>query len=349
MIAVHNMILVMVENLSRGRAGKLGMSLPFCGLAVGLIVPLVLAASPAWAQEVIEIGSDRTCEQCSIEFKRVATLGSLGDPVSPTLIARVAVDSRGRFFVAPLFDPAVVAMYSEHGEFVKTVGRRGEGPGEFKTIMRAAVGPGDSVHVFEAGGRYSLFTPAMDTFVALRRMPFLVQDVSFLPDGRFVANAMPSRVIPTKEPLHLVTSEGAITRSFGIGDLDAVGPEQIEAAVRRLGEAASGRIWAAHIIRYHVELWAPDGTHHLTLVRVADWYPPRTGEYGGSPFETKPEPRISALWEDGEERLWVVTVVSDRDWKPTRTRRRVFALHPDSPVSARFFFFGDVNAERPPQ
>lgn len=75
-------------------------------------------------------------------------------------INNVGADDAGRIYV--LDGPARrVAVFSREGQFLRTVGRGGEGPGEITGSGTLAVGPDGSVHVFDYGkGALVRFGPA---------------------------------------------------------------------------------------------------------------------------------------------------------------------------------------------
>ncbi|HEX2079622.1 MAG TPA: hypothetical protein VHG08_17985, partial [Longimicrobium sp.] len=91
------------------------------------------------------------------------------------------VDSRGRVYVGDWF-AARVAVLDSAGRLVGTVGRRGLGPGEFRSIRGVQVLPGDSVLVFDpSAARLSVFAPGqsrpayvVNVGAAARSVPFYI-------------------------------------------------------------------------------------------------------------------------------------------------------------------------------
>jgi hypothetical protein len=69
------------------------------------------------------------------------------------------VDSRGRIYVGDRLKAGVVVL-SPDGRYLRTIGKRGQGPGEFDYIRNVQVLPGDSLLVYDAGiNRLSVFPP----------------------------------------------------------------------------------------------------------------------------------------------------------------------------------------------
>lgn len=83
-----------------------------------------------------------------------------------TLFQRVTgldVDSRGRIYVGDWF-AARVAVLDSTGTLAGTMGRKGLGPGEFRSIRGVQVLPGDSVLVYDPNAaRVSVFAPGQAT------------------------------------------------------------------------------------------------------------------------------------------------------------------------------------------
>jgi hypothetical protein len=78
-------------------------------------------------------------------------------------VAALTTDSRGRIYVGDL-SRAEVSVLAEDGSLLRTLGRSGEGPGEFKWINNVQILPGDSLLVYDRGlGRITVFAPGSDT------------------------------------------------------------------------------------------------------------------------------------------------------------------------------------------
>ncbi|MBW3656900.1 MAG: hypothetical protein KY444_12440 [Gemmatimonadetes bacterium] len=77
-------------------------------------------------------------------------------------ITGIDVDSRGRVYVADWFAARVIVLGPD-GDVVRSIGRKGLGPGEFRGIRGVQVLPGDSVLVYDPGAaRLSVFPPDAD-------------------------------------------------------------------------------------------------------------------------------------------------------------------------------------------
>src|SRR5688572_12321809 len=113
-----------------------------------LLVHIVasLTASTAVAQTRISVSSNLACAACLIDLRLERTLGAPTDPVSPIRFeTNVVRDSYGRFYLAPTNHYALVAVYDSLGNFLRTIGRPGQRPGEFTFVSRVEVTPGDTL------------------------------------------------------------------------------------------------------------------------------------------------------------------------------------------------------------
>lgn len=91
-----------------------------------------------------------------------------------TALDELAVDRGGRLLIA---EPAAgeARIYARDGRLLRRLGRRGDGPGEFRRPMSATFGPGGSVYVSDTGSpRVTRFAsgPMLDTVFPLAQAFF---------------------------------------------------------------------------------------------------------------------------------------------------------------------------------
>lgn len=188
------------------------MSRPF-----GLLVPFLwcLAALPIGAQQVptrwiTEVRSDAPV----LHLSEVVRLGSLDGPHDAFgRIMDVKLSSSGRILVADDQSRHVV-VFGPEGRYIGTMGRKGQGPGEFQSPWQVAADPRDSVFVWDAGlARISVFDPDLQFRRSFRVPPqWVVNGIRFLPDGRLLVAAY-----GRNEPgaLHVLSRSGTWERTFG--------------------------------------------------------------------------------------------------------------------------------------
>jgi hypothetical protein len=288
-------------------------------VALALALSLSAAVPLSCQNNVRVVPSSPACPACKVVLEPVVTLGRSGDPAL-TRLTKVAMDSRGQFFVGPTFERGEIVMYDAGGRFVRRFGRPGQGPGEFRgPIHMLRVGPGDSIHVFE-GPRHTVLAPALRAFGSVRVLEILPNDLAFLADGRLVAQHMVMGRGGIGQPLHFVGDGGRIAQSFA--GTEKWDPTRIYLGLRAIAPASGNRVWSAHAGAYRVELWEPGGSNPLTLVRNASWFQPWEHEVRRS-AEALERPRIADVAEDRQGRLWVSILVRDPKHRRARETREV--------------------------
>lgn len=105
------------------------------------------------AQEPVRVSTVVVCGDCVITMDTVVTLGGLEGEGTEVIAfsSAVAIGPGGRILVTDFLIPRIF-LFDMAGTFPRTVGRRGEGPGEYSLIHHVNVGP-RYIHVFEHGGR----------------------------------------------------------------------------------------------------------------------------------------------------------------------------------------------------
>ena len=183
---------------------------------------LLLAASSAAAapslpaQEPVRVSSDVVCGECVITIDTVLTLGGLyGEGVEAIHeTSTIVVDARERILIANAVHPRIY-VFDMEGRFLRTVGRRGEGPGEYHWISHINAGP-RYIHVFEFHRGRTLLDHDFG-FVRRDRFPGQVNQ-AFATDSEVVAFAawVPSPAAAGHR-LHLLAPSGEM-ESLGDGD-----------------------------------------------------------------------------------------------------------------------------------
>lgn len=280
--------------------------------------PILLLASGALAQERVEIPSKPSCPNCKITLSRVATLGRVTDPGSVMLHSRLVRDSRGQFYVAPTSNPGEIFVYDARGRYLRSLGRRGGGPGEFEVITELAIARGDTVHVFDGKLRRRTVISPDGAFVRSSASRGTVSEAVVRVDGTIAVNLASPDPELFGLPIHILDPSGRIVRSFGAAGATAgVGVD----GIRHLARAGRDRIWSARTNRYELQLWDSSGRLLQTLVRDADWFQPWTKPAPGAPWESPPAPAIRSIWVDSIGRVWTVISVADKNWKPRPGQR----------------------------
>jgi hypothetical protein len=285
------------------------------------LVAFVLPATAGAPDQIIVDGS-RTCRDCRILATKLAVIGRPDDTVvlDPRL-GSPAVDSRGRFYF-PSVKPPGVLIFDSAGKYLRTLGRKGKGPGELESAEAVQVGTNDSVYVVHAGG-IEVYTSDLKT---ARRIESKGSWAFFVPirlsDGRFVRPRMEDD--KNGAWVEILTPQGLPAGRLSSGS-DAASsfrksPQMATFSIVR--EGIDGSLWRGRNWAYVVERWTPDNRLATVIVRRNE----KMGEWGTTPLDanTPPPPRIIDLQQDSAGLLWVVGGVPGPKW------REAYAEYPRS-------------------
>ena len=153
------------------------------------LAAVTLAAPATHAQEVLAIHPAQT--PGDLKLDEILSIGSLaGEHDAFGRVTDVALDGRGRILVADDFGRHY-KVFDPSGSYLATVGRRGEGPGEFEGPWSIAVGTEDSVFVWDyQRARISVFSGEHGWGRDVRLPPaWMVNTMIPRPDGTLVLAA----------------------------------------------------------------------------------------------------------------------------------------------------------------
>ncbi len=180
---------------------------------IAALATLTLAASATHAQESHTIRPAET--RAHLHLEELLSIGSLaGEHDAFGRVADIALDSRGRILVADRHG-AHFKVFDSSGRHLATVGRRGEGPGEFASPSGISVGPGDSVFVGDTErGLISVFSPDYEWVRDVRISPsWQVNSMVPRSDGTLVVAAFTRG---DRYPVKVLGPDGTILRRAGL-------------------------------------------------------------------------------------------------------------------------------------
>ena len=246
-----------------------------------------------------------------VQFSLVAGLGT---PDGPGFIAEVAdIEHRlnGEWVVTDVRNPAEVKFFSERGGWVRTIGRDGEGPGEFRDAAWLHVRADDGLEVVDwTLSRITSLSPELEV-MKTTGLPMRPLRIVFF-DGAgmvVISGASNSREI-VGLPLHLIDSTGTRRESFG-GNPPIREWGNYDKVLRPIARSGTDAVWAGRLTEYVLERWNNNGHRSLHFLREVSWFKPHE-DFGfrWSPDEA-PNPGIYALHEDEKGLLWVAIRVPD--------------------------------------
>ena len=237
----------------------------------------------------------------------VLTLGGLDGPGSQLVgeYSRAAVDQKGRILLAK-FGLPYIAVLDSTGTFLREIGGRGEGPGEYANISHVNVGP-RYIHIFDLSrGRTVL--DADHAFVRLDRFRVTFNTSAVMPSETVVLAGS----IPTSESaghhLHLLHDNGDL-RSYGWDGAAYRGPRDDRQYV--VGANASSA-WVVANTSGRVEEWTllPEPRMSRLFIRSVEEFDRESVPHPGYVFPSAYN--LDARLDDSG--LWIVWQAPDTRW-----------------------------------
>ena len=276
-----------------------------------------------------DASADLCASGCEIVTTHLVTVNDSAQPgMLPTRSFYVERDKQERLFAAASTLDQVL-VFGKDGQFLRGLGRSGAGPGEYRRTAYPLVGPGDTLFI------HDYFLRRMTVVSPDLEIVRIVPDVAYPPDlvlegGSFVL----ARQIPTPQqigyPIHVMGPDGSLLRSFGT-DIPEHRPDIRFLTTRIVGPGTGDTIWAAAPGRYVMERWDAATGQRLERVNVASsWF---VGADGPEEPSEMPRGILLALFEDEQERIWVLLRDGDPGWKPPSME----SMHLEQPVTAESY------------
>jgi hypothetical protein len=294
------------------------------------------------------------CARCTIKLTRVAelrnTFGSDERGAQAAVVAAVR-DSRGFTFVSYSDDPSRLLVHDRDGKVLRTLGRSGSGPIEFKRISALIITAGDTLHVFDQIQRRRTVISPSGAFVRSNPLPLNSISVLVLENDAQLLNASIPSSTAIGHPIHVVSTGGSIVKSLG-ANTPSKRPDGSENDRRLLAVDSDTYVWALHQNQYRLELWSLSGQLARVLTRNTAWFPPWRGQMGSNYERKAPDPYPVGFSKRTSGQYWVVTRVADPDWKSdlvakrTESGRTLYAVNQPQRAYDSVIELIDVNAGR---
>jgi hypothetical protein len=288
------------------------------GLTISALVFLSLGFPLLLGGQTRKIGSNATasCRGCRIQVALSVTLErTQGDNEIARAPRSIVLDRRGNIIVARGSEGTPL-VFDKAGRFLRAVGRKGDGPGEFREAELVVLGPADSIFVIDRRlHRLSVLAP---DWQFVRSAPFV--------DGALAAAWTPSGLVTSAEvrdrarfgkPLHLMDPFGNYLRSFGETG-DAIIPGRTLPLSRLVASSLSGDIWSsAATHQYLLERWSADGQRLLAVRREAPWFSraPADARLLGFTPKGPAYSFVYAIAVDDAGHVWTNVRIPDARWR----------------------------------
>ncbi len=271
--------------------------------------------------EQLVLSSPPSCEACRIELREVARLGDAADPASvradggtmPCLVAR---DPGGGFLMSGPVGGGQVVRYDSEGRWSATLGRAGEGPGEFGRDLAVFIGSSDSIYVVDNSRyRISVFEPG-GGFLGSFPMPDRAAASVPLSSGHLLLHFRPTDSTEGQEDLfHIVDPSGAEQARFGRSTRS---PAEVDRWT--VGAHPDGGFWAGSQWEYEFSHWTRSDSLIRTITRDVDWFPAGvewSQERFSDLYVSEPAPpQLMHIATDDHGLVWTYSWVPDRNWAP---------------------------------
>ena len=273
---------------------------------------ILLDAVGLQGQEVLRWEDFEICDRCELEVAEIVRLGDLdGDGIVESDFEQVTWSEGFGYFMFYLASSSV-KQFDDEGRFMRLIGRRGQGPGEFsESIIHVTAIDGQIVVTDSDKDAFVVFDSAGE-FVEDRRYGFSSGPLVPVGDARGVVISMDRRPDLAGYPLHLVdVATGVASLHFGSRRAN---DWWIGAGTRVAGSAVSrpGTVWWGSENGARVEEWSVDN-ELLRIVRGdLPWLPEVVPDMvpGGAPPR-----RLRSLALDSNDHLWILSWVPDSEWR----------------------------------
>lgn len=265
------------------------------------------------AAQTVMLSDENRCLSCHLEVRLLATLGRGGQFSSRPYPNTIAGDTQGRYFIGfPETQGEPVWVFDRRGQLMTKLGRSGSGPGEFREVRAVRITTGDTLRVYDGSlGRVTVFGPDL-MMTRTEPAPTNLWDILWFADGSVVVSAEMRTAPRIGLPLHLVSRDGKITKSFGAKE-ETYSPRYRRKLFRWLSPAPGGFWSATYAHSYQLQRFNVTGQELAVLERRAGWFP-WSEEYW---FPTKSRPGAPELYgvaQGGDSVLWVVGRTGDKQW-----------------------------------
>lgn len=268
------------------------------------------AFAPGEVVEIPDLGAP-----CRLEVRDTGVqLLALVDGSRPDPGIQVRRDGRGRFYSAGAFGFGnVITLWDDTGRFLKSLGREGDGPGEFsdRGMITIFVDHEDRLHVRDGGFRWSVFSPEQEFLRSVSVPLASFQGGTAVLD---IGLAL-TRSRDGENYFQIVDSAGATHRAFGAIPRN-LRPTRVDME-RDISYVGGDSFWAGPIAGspdgYQLEEWGIDGELRRVFRRTVDWFPSRdpTRLAEGDP----PPTRVTLLHVDDSGLLYVYGLGPTGHWR----------------------------------
>lgn len=263
------------------------------------------------------------CPACEITVSDSVILRSDVAVVSFTdrPIPSVAELPDGRFVAGPMVGDHRIAVFRPDGGFQLALGREGNGPGEFlgyRANVRLRTDRAGVLHAAQRNRWFVVRLDGADVTVEGVRMDVIAGDAVPVGDHLYVQAEVTGQD-GRSSPIQIVDRQGRAVRGIGSDDPPAPLPSPFR-SFRYLSASASGDgLWSARLNRFEVRRFSTSGREELMVTRESEWFEPYDGLLRGELLQVPQRPRVQAIHETVDGKLWVAVTHGSTSFEPVRT------------------------------
>jgi hypothetical protein len=240
----------------------------------------------------------------------VATLNSAVSTVLLRYTARLARDSRKRYFVAPVHDDLAFAVFDSTGHLAALIGKGGSGPGEFQSLNAVRIGAGDTVFVLDRSeGRVSVFSPQLRFVAAVQAAG--AEDFHVLRNGDMLF--IVPQMAGGSRPLRISARNGVGGAFFGEAPIQKT-DAGVYSRYRQVAIGSDGTVWASRVNEYTIDAWDRAGRMSAQFVGSVPWFAAWSQFPSGAPTRAPMATFVRGIYEE-KGLLWVFMQTGDPKWK----------------------------------
>lgn len=259
-----------------------------------LITILAIGAQHVSGQRLPE--DSGSCEECQFSLELTAILSEEPGHGHIPVHAVVEGDGSNGFYLGPVGESGALLHYDRHGDLRSDLSAfTTPVPPNRRASLIMGLHDGSLDVIDNARRVLKTLEPLEGRILKEIPLPATVSTVYDLTRTRTGAVTIQARVRGASYfglPLHDLTDEGTVIRSFG-SEEEILGLHSGPAGQRRLASGDGDSIWSAHVTRYRIDLYNAKRELVRVLHRQADWFSPWTQEPEGSFRSRPPLPRIA--------------------------------------------------------
>jgi hypothetical protein len=300
------------------------------GVTFLLSAALLLAAGGQAASQVIPKNVNDVvlvtamCKTCRVTLAPWGQLGGEGKEADGLNFSALRVTSNSSV-VAIIFGQSELWRMDKNGNVLARIGRKGDGPGEFRLPWRLWVDKFDTTYVLDRSlARVSVFSPTGKYLRAIR-IPGAARQVLPLGGSRLAITAafygeqgVDERIAAL--PLHIIRAD-TIVKSFGVPIRSFSAREAYSVFDQFIVPYGNSIVVIPYTYHYTIEQWDTTGTLVKRLVREPDWFKPFS--HFVASYTEAPSPMIVGAWVDASSRLWVVSKHAAETWRDAYSKAAV--------------------------